>query len=58
MKLNVYYYDFSNHYCIKVIDYNHFREIDKQYQIWGITGRFKMKRMVISKKELPLVKGK
>ena len=52
--LNVYLYDFSNHKIIKIEDNTHFRQAELIHDIWGTTNKHKMKRMVISNKELPL----
>lgn len=55
-KLNVYFYDFSNHEIEKIEDYDHFAECDLKRGIWGPSNIHQMKRMVISNKELPLKK--
>ena len=52
--LNVYLYDFSNHKIINIEDNTHFRQAELIHDIWGTTNKHKMKRMVISNKELPL----
>jgi hypothetical protein len=56
-KLNVYFYDFSNHAIEKIDDYKHFEECDKRRGIWGPSDLNQMKRMVISNKDLSLTKG-
>lgn len=53
-QLNVYFYDFSNHNIEKIDDYKHFTDCDKRRGIWGPFDSHKMKRMVISNKNLPL----
>lgn len=51
--LNVYFYDFSNHTIIKLNDNQDFRQAELIYDIWG-SNKHKMKRIVISNKELPI----
>lgn len=52
--LNVYFYDFSNHHITKIEDYSGFEEAEMHNDIWGPFNAHKMKRIIISNKELPL----
>lgn len=53
-QLNVYFYDFSNHNLIQIEDNSHFRMTELVHDIWGNSNKHKMKRMIITNKELPI----
>lgn len=52
LKLNVYYFDFSNNKLIKLKDTRHLSEIEKTHDIWGKSDLHQMKRVVISNRDL------
>ena len=54
--LNVYFYNFQDHQIIKLDDFEAFREVEKDNDVWGDFNAHKMKRIVISNKDLPLRK--
>lgn len=56
MGLNVYFYDFSTQNIIKMQNYQDFVHAQRMYDIWGDTNKHLMKRMLLTNKELPLIK--
>lgn len=48
--LNVYYYNFQDHQCIKMEDYGDFENIEEE--VWGPSDLRKMRRMLITSKTL------
>lgn len=53
-QLNVFFYNFANHEIIKIDSYDDFESLSARKDVWGETDKHKMKRMVISNKDLPL----
>lgn len=56
MGLNVYFYDFGSHNIIKMNDMNDFVQAQSTYDIWGVSNAHSMKRMIITKNQLPIVR--
>jgi hypothetical protein len=50
--LNVYFYDFQSREFAKLNKYEDLQKYQEKYDIWGETDRHKLKRMVISDKDL------
>ena len=52
--LKVYFYDFSDHKLVKMNSTTDFQQFASQYDIWGNYPKHLLKRMVITKHELPI----
>lgn len=52
--LNVYFFNFENRQIMKLNSFDELSDFQMTYDIWGDSPRHKMKRMVITDKELPL----
>jgi hypothetical protein len=50
----VYYYNFKTKELVEVKTISEFRNIEQKYDIWGPSELHKMKRMIISTRELPI----
>lgn len=50
--LNVYFFNFENKHIEKMFSFNQLYDFQKKYDIWGNSPKHKMKRMVISNKNL------
>ena len=52
--LNVYYFNFMTKELIQVKNIQEFQKIEDEHDIWGPSDLHRLKRMVISDRELPI----